>query len=100
MNDSSAAVHQHQRHAWIDLSGDLLLEELQLLLQLLMEQEAGRQTGADKYERRASRPPCRNGLREGSWETRVGEIPRSRQSCALGGVCKPSGSEAAGGAHC
>jgi putative transposase len=41
----------------------------------LMEMEVGEQIGADRYERTDERQTHRNGYRDRSWETRVGEIP-------------------------
>jgi putative transposase len=51
--------------------------------ELLMELEVSQQIGAERYERSDKRTTQRNGYRERTWETRVGEIdlhiPKLRQ---------------------
>mgnify|MGYP000977696160 CR=1 FL=1 len=75
MTELSVARQEYLRKAGVDWNGDLLREGVSVLLQVLMEHEVSQQIGAERYERNAKREAYRNGFREGSWETRVGEIP-------------------------
>jgi putative transposase len=59
----------------IDLDGDFLQEGMRLLAQLAVELEAVQVIGAGPYERTDGRKTYRNGHRQRTWETRVGEIP-------------------------
>lgn len=52
-----------------------LKEGTRLLTQLAVELEAEQVIGAGRYERSENRKTQRNGYRERTWETRVGEIP-------------------------
>ncbi len=70
------------RKVGIDLDGDFLQEGTRLLAQLAVELEAEQVThsvngviGAGPYERSDGRKTYRNGHRQRTWETRVGEIP-------------------------
>lgn len=75
MTDPTMALMAYLRKFGLEVDGDFLREGVTLLAQLLMEVEVSQQTGADKYERTAVRRTQRNGYRERSWETRVGEVP-------------------------
>lgn len=75
MTDPSVALMTYLRNLGTELDGDFLRESIELLSQLLMELEVEQLTGAKKYERTPQRRERRNGYRERTWETRVGEIP-------------------------
>jgi len=77
MADPTIALLDYLRKIGADLDGDFLREGVQLLTQMLIELEAEDQIGAAKYERSPGRKAQRNGYRERTWETRVGEIPLS-----------------------
>lgn len=74
MTDPSVALIEYLRNLGADLDGEFLCESIRLLSELLMELEVEQRTGAKKYERTAERRKRRNGYRERTWETRVGEI--------------------------
>jgi transposase-like protein len=59
----------------MDIDGDFLREGVQIMMQMLIELEAGQQIGAGRYERKPERVTYRNGYRTRLWETRVGEVP-------------------------
>jgi putative transposase len=75
MTDPSVALMAYLRNLGTELDGDFLRESIELLSQRLMELEVEQLTGAKKYERTPQRRERRNGYRERTWETRVGEIP-------------------------
>lgn len=75
MTELSVALQEYLNKTGMDWDGDLLREGVTLLIKLLMEHEVSQQIGAERYERTAERQTHRNGFRDGSWETRVGEIP-------------------------
>jgi len=77
MAEPTIALLDYLRKIGADLDGDFLREGAQLLTQMLIELEAEDQIGAAKYERSPDRKARRNGYRERTWETRVGEIPLS-----------------------
>jgi transposase-like protein len=58
-----------------EIDSDFLQEGVQLMMQMLIELEAGQQIGAGRYERKPERVTYRNGYRTRLWETRVGEVP-------------------------
>jgi len=74
MTNPSIALVEYLRNLGADADLDFLRESAQLLSQLVMELEVEAQIGAGKYERSDERQTHRNGYRERSWETRVGEI--------------------------
>jgi transposase-like protein len=59
----------------LDVDSDFLRESVQIMMQMLIELEAGQQIGAGRYERKPGRVTYRNGYRTRLWETRVGEVP-------------------------
>jgi transposase-like protein len=59
----------------LDVDSDFLREGVQIMMQMLIELEAGQQIGAERYERKPERVTYRNGHRTRLWETRVGEVP-------------------------
>jgi len=74
MTDPNVALMEYLGKLGVDLDGDFLREGIALLSKLLMEVEVEQLTGAKKYERTPARRRSRNGYRERTWETRVGEI--------------------------
>lgn len=75
MADPTITLLEYLRKMGIDLDGDFLKEGTRLLTQLAVELEAEQVIGAGRYERTENRTTHRNGYRERTWETRVGEIP-------------------------
>jgi len=75
MADPTMTLLDYLRKVGVDLDGDFLSEGTRLLAQLAIEFEAEQHIGAGRYERSPGRRTYRNGHRERSWETRVGEIP-------------------------
>jgi len=75
MADPTITLLEYLRKMGIDLDGDFLKEGTRLLTQLAVELEAEQVIGAGPYERTDGRKTYRNGHRQRTWETRVGEIP-------------------------
>jgi len=75
MTDITMALKELLRKHELDIDSDFLREGVQLMMQMLIELEAGQQIGAGLYERTADRVTHRNGHRTRMWETRVGEVP-------------------------
>jgi len=75
MAKSTIALAEYLRKIGVEEDSDFLREGIIVLLQLLMEAEVSERIGAERYERSDSRRAYRNGYRERTWETRVGEIP-------------------------
>lgn len=74
MTNPTIALVEYLRKMGMDQDKDFLAESVRVMSQMLMELEAQQLTGAEKHERTPSRTNYRNGYRERSWETRVGEI--------------------------
>jgi putative transposase len=75
MADPTITLLEYLRKVGIDLDGDFLQEGTRLLAQLAVELEAEQVIGAGPYERSDGRKTYRNGHRQRTWQTRVGEIP-------------------------
>lgn len=75
MTDVNMALMELLRKYELEIDGDFLREGAQIMMQMLIELEAGQKIGAGHYERTAERLTHRNGYRTRQWETRVGEIP-------------------------
>jgi putative transposase len=75
MAEKTIALAEYLRKMGVEDDSNFLREGITLLLQLLMEAQVSTQVGADRYERTESRQGYRNGYRNRSLETRVGEIP-------------------------
>ena len=75
MTEPTIALLEYLRNTGMDLDGDFLRECIALLTGLLMEAEVEQQVGARRFERNENRQTQRNGYRDRTWETRVGEIP-------------------------
>ncbi len=75
MTDITMALKELLRKHELDIDSDFLREGVQIIMQMLIELEAGKQIGAKRYERKPERVTYRNGYRTRLWETRVGEVP-------------------------
>ncbi len=73
--------------------GDFLRESMKKLLTEIMQSEVAAQIGAALYERTSERLGHRNGYRDRTWETRLGEIdlkvPRLRQGTYFPSFLEP-----------
>ena len=74
MTDPTIALKQYLINIGLQADADFLREGVELLSQMVMELEVEQQIGAGKHERTPERNNHRNGYRERTWETRVGEI--------------------------
>jgi transposase-like protein len=63
------------RKVGLGLEPDFLREAIRVMSAALMELEVSAQAGAERYERREERTSYRNGYRERTWATRVGDVP-------------------------
>lgn len=75
MTDISMAFVEYLRKHGLEQDADFLRNGVRLLSEMIMDLEVSQQIRAEKYERNPERQAQRNGYRERSWETRVGEIP-------------------------
>ncbi len=75
MTSATIALTEYLHKLGLDQDQDFLQESVRVMSQMLMELEVQQQTGAAKHERTPERLTQRNGYRERTWETRVGEIP-------------------------
>ncbi len=93
MTEPIIALRDYLRKMGVEFDGDFLREGITLLTQLLMELEVSEQIGAERYQRSPERVTQRNGFRERTWETRVGEIPlripKLRQGVYYPGFLEP-----------
>src|SRR5262245_65148242 len=71
----SVTLLEYLRKAGLGVEPDFLREAIRVMSALLMEVEVSQKAGGERYERTAERGPYRNGYRERTWATRVGEIP-------------------------
>lgn len=74
MTEPTIALKEHLINIGMEKDADFLREAVQLLSQMLMELEVEQQVGAGKHERKPERKNYRNGHRQRTWKTRVGEI--------------------------
>jgi putative transposase len=93
MTDPSKALLEYLRKVGMGLQPDFLREAIRVMSDLLMELEVSQQIGAERYERSDKRITQRNGYRERTWETRVGEIdlhiPKLRQGSYYPSLLEP-----------
>jgi transposase-like protein len=93
MTNASVALIEYLRKMGLELGQDFLQQGLQLLSQWLIEQEVTQQIGAAKHERTPTRQTQRNGYRDRTWETRVGElnlrIPKLREGSYFPSLLEP-----------
>jgi len=74
MTEPTIALKQYLINIGLEEDADFLHRGIQLLSQMLMELEVDQQIGASKHERTPERRNYRNGHRQRTWKTRVGEI--------------------------
>jgi transposase-like protein len=74
MTEPTIALKQYLINIGLEEDADFLRQGIQLLSQMLMELEVDQQVGASKHERTPERKNYRNGHRQRTWKTRVGEI--------------------------
>lgn len=74
MAEPTVALLDELRKLGLELDQDFLRQGIALLTRLLMEAEVRTQIGADRYQRTDERTTYRNGYRDRSWQTRVGDI--------------------------
>lgn len=70
----TVAVLDELRNLALELDPDFLRQNVALLTRLLMEAEVQAPVGAERHERTPERVTQRNGYRERTWQTRVGDI--------------------------
>jgi len=75
MTDANMTLMTFLRKHRLEADSEFLQEAVQMMMQMLIELEAGEKIGAYRYERSPERITHRNGYRTRLWETRVGEIP-------------------------
>jgi putative transposase len=93
MTDPTIALKEYLHNIGMNKDADFLRQGVELLSQLLMEVEVEHQVGARKHERTPKRSNYRNGYRERTWETRVGEIelaiPKMRKGSYFPSLLEP-----------
>ena len=93
MTDPTIALKQYLINIGFQDDADFLREGVELLSQMVMELEVEQQIGAGKHERTPERSNHRNGYRERTWETRVGEIemaiPKLRKGSYFPSLLEP-----------
>ena len=93
MTDPTIALKQYLINIGMQEDADFLREGVELLSQMVMELEVEQQIGAGKHERTPERSNHRNGYRERTWETRVGEIelaiPKLRKGSYFPSLLEP-----------
>jgi transposase-like protein len=93
MTDPTIALKEYLINIGLDGEADFLRQSVELLSQMLIELEVEQQIGAGKHERTPERSNYRNGYRERTWETRVGEIqlaiPKLRQGSFFPSLLAP-----------
>lgn len=93
MTEPTIALKEYLNNIGMNKDADFLRQGVELLSQLLMEVEVEHQVGARKHERTPKRSNYRNGYRERTWETRVGEIelaiPKIRKGSYFPSLLEP-----------
>jgi len=93
MTDPTIALKQYLINIGLEKDADFLRQAVQLLSQMLMELEVDQQVGAGKHERTPDRKNYRNGHRQRTWKTRVGEIdlaiPKLRKGSYFPSLLEP-----------
>ncbi|HEX9107756.1 MAG TPA: IS256 family transposase [Longimicrobiales bacterium] len=93
MTDPSVALLDYLRKVGLGLEPDFLREAIRVMSELLMEVEVSQQAGAGRYERSEQRMAYRNGYRERTWSTRVGDIalriPKLREGSYFPSLLEP-----------
>ena len=93
MTDPTIALKEYLINIGLEEDADFLRQGIQLLSQLLMELEVEQKIGAGKHERTPERKNSRNGHRQRTWKTRVGEIdlaiPKLRKGSYFPSLLEP-----------
>ncbi len=93
MTDPTIALKEYLINIGLEEDADFLQQGVQLLSQMLMEVEVEQQIGAGKHERNPERKNYRNGHRQRTWKTRVGEIdlaiPKLRKGSYFPSLLQP-----------
>jgi len=89
----SVALLDYLRKVGLGLEPDFLREAIRVMSEALMELEVSQQAGAGRYERSEQRRTYRNGYRERTWQTRVGDIalriPKLREGSYFPSLLEP-----------
>jgi len=93
MTEPTIALKQYLINIGLEKDADFLRRAVQLFSQMLMELEVDQQVGAGKHERTPERKNYRNGHRQRTWKTRVGEIdlaiPKLRKGSYFPSLLEP-----------
>ena len=93
MTEPTIALKEYLNKIGMNKDADFLRQGVELLSQMLMEIEVEHQIGARKHQRTPKRSNYRNGYRERTWETRVGEIelaiPKMRKGSYFPSLLEP-----------
>lgn len=89
----SVALLEYVRKVGLGLEPDFLREAIRVLSEALMEVEVSQKAGAERYARSDTRTTYRNGYRERTWATRVGDIalriPKLREGSYFPSLLEP-----------
>lgn len=89
----TVAVMDELRKLALELDPDFLRQGVALLTRLLMDAEVQARIGAERHERTPDRVTQRNGYRERTWQTRVGDvelqIPKLREGSYFPSFLEP-----------
>jgi putative transposase len=92
-DEMSVALLEYLRKVGLGLEPDFLREAIRVMSEALMELEVSQKAGAERYERSAGRRTYRNGYRERTWSTRVGDIalriPKLREGSYFPSLLEP-----------
>ncbi len=93
MTEPTIALIQYLINIGLEEDADFLRQAVQLLSQMLMDLEVEQLVGASKHERTPERKNYRNGHRQRTWKTRVGEIdlaiPKLRKGSYFPSLLEP-----------
>jgi putative transposase len=93
MTNPTIALKEYLSNMGVEGDTDFLRQSIEMLSQMLMELEVEQQIGAAKHERTKVRSTYRNGYRERTWQTRVGEvelaIPKLRKGSYFPSLLEP-----------
>ena len=89
----TVAALDELRKLALEMDPDFLRQSVALLTRLLMDAEVQARIGADRHERTPDRVTQRNGYRDRTWQTRVGDvelqIPKLRQGSYFPSFLEP-----------
>lgn len=92
-DEVSVALLEYLRKVGLGLEPDFLREAIRVLSAALMEVEVSQKAGAERYARGEERTTYRNGYRERTWATRVGDIvlriPKLREGSYFPSLLEP-----------